>query len=168
MKTLLLSALMALLFPVVAASCGRGEEPAAPTAAAREAEALAARFGQPVAIQIRAKGEVPAFTVALATSRGASVDSVVEPLTGVLFQAVGACPDFIREASLGRDTVVTFSVADGTLQSAPAEGAIEAERCLSSKLSGAAVRTPPGMSFDVMARFLFDTAAPAAEAAGGG
>lgn len=131
----------------------------APSAAEAEAEAeaLATRFGEPVAIQIKARGDVPGFTVALATSRGAAVDTVVEPLTGVIFQAVGACPDFIKEASLGRDTVITFEVVDGVVKGAPEAGAVVAETCLWSKLAGAAVRTPPGMRFEAMARFIFET-----------
>ncbi len=156
--------LVAALSLSLLVACGKD----APSVAEAEAEALATRFGEPVAIQIKAKGEVPGFTVALATSQGAAVDTVVEPLTGVIFKAVGGCPEFIKEASLGRDTVITFQVVDGVVKGAPAEGAVAAEACLWGKLAGSAVRTPPGMKFEAMARFIFDTAQQAGSAAPGG
>jgi len=124
---------------------------------AAAAEALAAQYGEPIGLKIPPKGDLPGYTIALALSRGAAVESLIEPITAALHGAVSACPALLSELSLGRDSVLSFSITEARVNATLGKDASAGEQCLVKALNGASLKIPPGMTLDAIARFIYGT-----------
>jgi len=146
--------IIALAFALCCGACEEESSTHAQQAAA--AEALKARFTDPVGFKIPAAKGVPAFTIVLAFSRGATVETLGNSVVTTLNRAINACPEFVKAAQLGQDSTLSFTLSDGRAV-APVDAKADANTaCLRKAVDGAEIPLPPGMTVEVMSRFVFD------------
>jgi hypothetical protein len=92
-------------------------------------------YGEPIGIQMEASQGVPAFEIAIAVSKGVSVEPLVPPLSGLLHKALRACPDFVRAAAANPTaaTQVAFAVEQGKTKDAAAT--VKGAECVTANLN---------------------------------
>jgi hypothetical protein len=134
---------LALLALALGSACEKAE-PAAETPV----------YGEPVGIQMEASKDLPAFEIAVAVSKGVTVDPLVAPLSGFIHKALRACPDFVKKASAaGEPTQVSFMVERGTTGTASVSS--EAPGCMTTNLSAQAIQGVPPAKLHVIAMIRF-------------
>jgi hypothetical protein len=145
MSSKILRSALAVLLALVCA-CDKGEPAAAPPV-----------YGDPVGVQMEASKDLPAFDIAVAVSKGVTVDPLVAPLSGFIHKALRACPDFVKQASAaGEPTQVSFTVEQGRTGTASVSS--EAPGCMTQNLSAQAIEGVPPAKVHVIAMIRFPSA----------
>ena len=85
--------------------------------------------------EVQAKGNVPAFSLALAVSRGRDPVSLLPQLVGAVSGAVTSCPAFVAEEKESV-TALNFTVTGGKMKVTPRLDPSAGVKCLVSTLDG--------------------------------
>jgi hypothetical protein len=108
------------------------------------------QYGDPVGIQIDARGNVPALTVAVAVTKGRDVSATVSSVAGAMFGAASACPAAMTTLSSGSIIRLTMAAQGGTLHAPPKLPEDKGASCMIHALDGKPVSTDKPDALDVI------------------
>jgi hypothetical protein len=121
-------------------------------------------YGEPIGARVDAAGEVPAFEMAFAVTKGRDPQPLLSPLVSTMTAAVKGCPDFVAEAKSGDAAGLDFSLEGGAVKLREQEANTNGARCLTKAMAGKGLlpaNTPP---VDVRVEIRLAEAAPAGSA----
>jgi hypothetical protein len=108
------------------------------------------QYGDPVGIQIDAKGTVPALEIAVAVTKGRDVTPAVSSLAGSVYAAASSCPAFVTAANGGKAVRLRLTAEAGVLHAPKQAPAEEAGSCMVHALDGKAVTMDKPDKLDVL------------------
>ena len=111
-------------------------------------------FSPPVGVEMGPSGEVPALTLAISLSRGAALESVVEPLTTAVHAGLRSCPAYVTAAGTGEQEGLILTFAHGSLMMAPAAVETDATRCMAEQIGAVKLSTPKDLNLKARVRVL--------------
>ena len=112
-------------------------------------------FAPPVGVEMGASGDVPALTLAISLSRGAALDSVVEPLTTAVHAGLRACPSYVKAAATGDLEGLNLTLTRKTLMMAPSAAETDATRCMAEQIGASQLSTPEDLKLKARVQVLF-------------
>jgi hypothetical protein len=107
-------------------------------------------YGDPVGIQIDAKGTVPAIDIAVAVTKGRDVTPAVSSLAGSVYAAASACPAFVTAVNSGKLVRLRFTAEAGVLHPPAQTPTEEAGSCMIHALDGKPVTMDKPDKLDVL------------------
>ncbi|MEC9073091.1 MAG: hypothetical protein VX938_11945 [Myxococcota bacterium] len=116
--------------------------------------AVESPFSPPVGVEMGASGDVPALTLAISLSKGAALESVVEPLTTAVHSGLRACPMYVEAATSGDLERLNLSFTQGALMMAPAAVETDGTRCMAEQIGGVKLSTPKELKLKARVQIL--------------
>jgi hypothetical protein len=108
------------------------------------------QYGDPVGIQIDARGGVPTLSVAVAVTKGRDVSATVSSVAGAMFGAASGCPAAVATLSGGSIIRLTMTAQGGTLHAPPKLPEDKGASCMIHALDGKPVTTDKPDALDVI------------------
>ena len=103
---------------------------------------------------MKATADVPALTLAISLSRGAALESVVEPLTTALHAGLRACPMYLAAAAKGEADALVMSLSRRSLVVEPPATETDATRCMAEQIGSVTLSTPEDLNLKARVRVI--------------